>query len=338
MQSVAADLCLEPIKPMSLTPNKIKGIEDLTEDNYSSWSKQVTGALKIIYFDPHLQDKYYEDYTVGPEINKINRRCILEFLFSRMDEDNSNQFRAGILDVEIAKIQEMIEPTKEELEADPDAQARPGKMVPEMDHGPAHLWTIVRDFHQANNKANIYLIQAKIEKFKQDYKISISTHIDNFLKLKNEFLNRGGNFGKSYLGRRLLHSLHSSQMPEVRKILRKVKPITSQAVIAALKQYEDKNSESDFTSGHKLSKGISNLNMANNTFRKDPDKPKCTATKCVGPHPTSKCFKRMENAKAQREWFESRDLNLLKNHKNLARPSEPAKEEPTSTPVVELLL
>ncbi|OAV85467.1 hypothetical protein PTTG_30501, partial [Puccinia triticina 1-1 BBBD Race 1] len=59
---------------MSLTLHKIKGIEDLTDNNYASWSKQVRGALDVISFKPFLKDIYYEDMTIAPEINDINRK------------------------------------------------------------------------------------------------------------------------------------------------------------------------------------------------------------------------------------------------------------------------
>ena len=62
------------------------------------------------------------------------------------------------MDLEIPMVQEMLEPADEELEEDPDAQVRPVKIVLAIMQGPPHLWTLAKDFHQANNKANLYLI------------------------------------------------------------------------------------------------------------------------------------------------------------------------------------
>jgi hypothetical protein len=67
---------------LSATLNKIKGINNLTNNNYLSWSKQVKGALGIIFFDQYLLNANFEDFTVGNKINDINKRCILKFLFS----------------------------------------------------------------------------------------------------------------------------------------------------------------------------------------------------------------------------------------------------------------
>jgi hypothetical protein len=68
---------------------------------------------------------------------------------------------------------------------------------------PGHLWAIVKDFHQTNNKANLYLLQPKIEKLQQDFKTSISAHIDAFTQLKNKLLHRGCHVDESHLGRQM---------------------------------------------------------------------------------------------------------------------------------------
>ena len=61
-----------------------------------------------------------------------------------------------------------------------------------------------------DNEAPLYLIQAKIEKFKQDYETSISNDITEFTNLKSEFLNKGGYTDKNHLGWCLPKSLHST--------------------------------------------------------------------------------------------------------------------------------
>jgi hypothetical protein len=122
------------------------------------------GQLNSIFFDSYLTDIYYEDDEVEPSINHINRNCILQFLFSQMDKTNAARFRAGLLDVKIPFVREMIPPTDEEIEADPNAQPTPGRLVPAMGRRPGHLWSIIKDFHQSDNEANIYLLQNKILK------------------------------------------------------------------------------------------------------------------------------------------------------------------------------
>ncbi|KAI7955765.1 hypothetical protein MJO29_007164 [Puccinia striiformis f. sp. tritici] len=159
-----------------------------------------------------------------------------------LDESNSTRFRSALEDLEIPLIRQLIHPTEEELAANPNARPRTsGRLVPEITKRPAHLWSLVKDYHQSDNEASLYLIQSKLNSFQQDYKTSITTHIDSFIAIKHELINRGGFIDDAQLGRILLHSLDDSHLPEVKYILSHVKPINSRNVINALKSYEDNN-------------------------------------------------------------------------------------------------
>lgn len=170
---------------MSSTLNKIKGIKNLTNKNYTLWAKQVLGELNVIYFDTYLLDIYNEDYSVESGVNVINWKCLLEFMFSCMDNNNAFRFQSALTEVESPLVQEMIQPTEEDIEANPEAHPRPGNLVPEMICGSGDLLKIMTEFHQADNKANLYLIQAKIKNFHQDFKTPISAHLNKFYKLKS---------------------------------------------------------------------------------------------------------------------------------------------------------
>ncbi|KAI7967712.1 hypothetical protein MJO29_000989 [Puccinia striiformis f. sp. tritici] len=252
--------------------NKLKGIEDLTDNNFISWHKQVI-------------------------------------------------------------VQQVIQPTDEELEANPNARPHTtGRLVPEFLKGPAHLWRIIEDYHQSDNKASLYLIQSKLNNFQQDYKTSITTHLDVFTKLKHELVNRGGHVNESHLGRLLLHSLDNSHIAEVKYIINNLKPITSRGVIQPLKSYKDNNSNFGVSAKSKNTNTINNLKLAGNTFKPNALKPKCTPTNCLGPHPAAECFEKPENQKAEREWFESKGLPPP-NCANLAKAIQvkPPASEPAGT-------
>ncbi|KAI7948500.1 hypothetical protein MJO29_010165 [Puccinia striiformis f. sp. tritici] len=246
-----------------------------------------------------------------------------------MDKSNSTRFRSTLDDLDIPLTRQLIHPTEEELAVNPNARPRAtGRLVPEITKRPAHLWSMIKDYHQSDNEASLYLIQSKLNQFQQDYKTSITAHIDAFTALKHEFINRGGYVDESQLGRLLLHSLDDSHLPEVKYILSHIKPINSQSVINALKSYEDNNQNLKISSKSKNTSIVSNLKLAGNTFKSNAQKPKCTPTNCLGPHPASDCFKKPENRKAEKEWFESRGLPPP-NRANLAKQKEP---EPNPEP------
>jgi hypothetical protein len=167
---------------ISSTLNKIKGIEALTDNNFMVWLRQVIGSLKILFLHGYLIDKFYEDNGVSLDINNINRRCILKFLYSQMDSDNSTRFRAAYNNINIPLVQ--VEDKDDEDTKDPSIQH-----IPETVKGPAHLCAAIKTFHQSDNEANLYLIQSKIEKFTQDFKTSITAHINSFSKLKSKLAN-----------------------------------------------------------------------------------------------------------------------------------------------------
>ncbi|KAI7933351.1 hypothetical protein MJO29_016913 [Puccinia striiformis f. sp. tritici] len=294
---------------ISAALNKLKGIDDLTDTNFIGWLLHQKSTKSI------------------------------EFLFSRMDESNSTRFRAALDDLEIPLIRQLTHPTEEELAANPNARpCTTGRLVPEISKRPAHLWTIVKEYHQSDNEASLYLIQSKLNKFQQHFKTSITAHIDAFIALKHEFINRGGYVDESQLGRQLLHSLDDSHLPEVK--------ITSRSVINALKSYEDNNQNLKISSKSKntdiaarylsilvvpcsvqsvseygpMSRSMASLIAF---WLRRTARPIRSASVL---HPAKDCFKKTKNRKAEKEWFESRGFQPP-NRVNLAKPKEP---EPTT--------
>ncbi|POV97872.1 hypothetical protein PSTT_14780 [Puccinia striiformis] len=137
---------------------------------------------------------------------------------------------------------------------------------------------------------------------KQDQNTTITEHIDTFVKIKTEILNRGGRLEDITIARKLLNSLHSSHRDEVRHIIRVYVPLTFRGVTLALKQYELENSQLKNKSISKTTEKMNGLNMAGNTnFKK-----KCTPTHCQGTHEAAKCFAKPENAAAKKAWKKKR--------------------------------
>ncbi|KNF06204.1 hypothetical protein PSTG_00712 [Puccinia striiformis f. sp. tritici PST-78] len=118
-----------------------------------------------------------------------------------LTDRNFISFRSALIDLEVPLIRQVIRPTEEELAINPNARSRTtGRVVPEFIKGPSHIWKIVKDYHQSNNEASLYLIQSKLNNFQQDYKTLITAHIDAFTELKNKFVNRGGHVDEAHLG------------------------------------------------------------------------------------------------------------------------------------------
>jgi hypothetical protein len=91
--------------------------------------------------------------------DNIKKRCIVEFIFSRMDDVNLQRFRAQY-----------------------------DKEVESHDCSPAILWILIKDHHQLEHKASIFLIQTKMDNLKQAHGTSITNHIDLFVSLKTDMI------------------------------------------------------------------------------------------------------------------------------------------------------
>ncbi|KAH9451597.1 hypothetical protein Pst134EA_025544 [Puccinia striiformis f. sp. tritici] len=193
-----------------------------------------------------------------------------------MDESNPTRFRSALNDLDIPLTRHSIHPTKGELAVNPNAHpCATGQLIPKITKRPAHLWSIIKDYHQLDNEASLYLIPLNLNQLQQDYKTSITANIDASTTLKNEFINQGGYVNKSQLGQILLHSLNDSHLPEVQYISSHIKPINSQSVINALKSYEENNQNLKISSKSKITSIVNNLQLAGNTFKSNTPKPKC---------------------------------------------------------------
>ncbi|KAI7956607.1 hypothetical protein MJO28_003702 [Puccinia striiformis f. sp. tritici] len=143
----------------------------------------MIGNLSSLFFD-----RLIFPIPDAPEgnLDYINKRCVLQFIFGKMDQANSQRFRSLYND-----------------EVDPDGQSQPDL-----------LWILIKDHHQCENEAAIYLYQTKLDQLKQDQNTTITEHIDTFVKIKTEILNRGGRLEDITIARKLLNSLHSSHRDE----------------------------------------------------------------------------------------------------------------------------
>ena len=128
------------------TPSKVKIPSPLTDENFAIWLKQIMGSLKFLFLNHFINTN--PRYLEG-DMEYIKKRCRVEFIFSRMDNTNSERFRSQ---------------NKEEMGNDNAATSI--------------LWILIKDHHQIEHKASIFLIQTKLNNLKQKQNISINSHIN----------------------------------------------------------------------------------------------------------------------------------------------------------------
>ncbi|KAI7962773.1 hypothetical protein MJO28_000867 [Puccinia striiformis f. sp. tritici] len=246
--------------------SRLSILDKLDDTNYTTWSEQMIGNLSSLFFN-----RFIFPIPGAPEgdLDYINKRCVLQFIFGKMDHTNSQRFRSLYND----------EVNQEEYQLD------------------------------------------------QDQNTTVTEHIDNFIKIKTEILNRGGYLEDVTIARKLLNSMHAVHRDEVRHIIRAYSPLTFRGVTLALKQYELENAQLKNKSVIKLSDKISGLNVAGNTNVKK----RCTLTHCLGgTHKAAKCFQKPENAAAKKAWFDRvRSRNSANHVEANTKEEEPTKSEVT---------
>ena len=67
-----------------------------------------------MFLEKYLLNIYYDNEGVSPNINNINRICILEFLYAQVDVDNSTQFRTAYNDIMVTMIEVFNSEDKEQ--------------------------------------------------------------------------------------------------------------------------------------------------------------------------------------------------------------------------------
>ncbi|POW11363.1 hypothetical protein PSTT_05312 [Puccinia striiformis] len=98
--------------------------DKLDDSNYTTWSEQMIGNLASSLFDRLI---FPVPNAPKGNLDYINKRCVLQFIFGKMDQANSQRFRSLYND-----------------EVDPEGQCQPDL-----------LWILIKDHHQCENEAAI---------------------------------------------------------------------------------------------------------------------------------------------------------------------------------------
>lgn len=240
--------------------SKISVNDKLSDSNYISWAISIQRALRSVGLQLYIKD---ESSLSDNKDFDVYRDCITNWILNSMDSTNSNRMQSRIM-----------VPDDENLE---------------LIYSPQKLWEETRRYHAPCTEAARFRLETELDAFKQGYKSSFITHIDNFTLLKDRLLLAGGEITTERLARRLLQSLNTSHKEMVDSIIRNITPLSYEAVEVEIKRMI---SESGAITSSNLS--ASNINSESNhgNFR---NRVKCTPTKCQGPHPAAECFSKPEN-------------------------------------------
>ncbi|KAG0139780.1 hypothetical protein CROQUDRAFT_54243, partial [Cronartium quercuum f. sp. fusiforme G11] len=159
-----------------------------------------------------------------------------------------------------------------------------------IDYNPYKLWDFLKTRHFSLTEGKLRIVDKALHDYKQSASDSLSSHVDKFEKLIQEFFSYGGEMSDVQSARLLM-----SATPDVDSndtltavIYAVVVPFTRQGLSNYLKQME---SNSTWTSPV-----IQEVNACTANS-------KCTPTHCMGLHKYRDCFARPGNEKQKAEWI-----------------------------------
>lgn len=249
--------------------------DELTDDNYVSWSQAMSEILQYIDVDPYLKKDPYVDKSLTDQENTKTKFIITTYILNYLDSNNS-------------------------------IQARNFLSCPEDPHtiiySPSKIWIFLKNRHARITEVKLAAVTKALYSSKIQRSESLSSYLDRFENLTREFYLYKGQLSDHQSARMLVDSIPSLSETTTDLIHMQVVPFTRQGVADYLREYETRQgwmspamreaNSADASSHGKMSKGRG--------------KSRCTEDVCLGPHPERDCWSKPENGKKRDEYLAKR--------------------------------
>lgn len=175
-------------------------------------------------------------------------------------------------------------------------------------YDPYRLWKFINSYHCSITEARLTVITSTLHSLKQKLSDSLSTHLDNFNIVLNEFYKFFGQMSKTQATRLLISSLRPEYDTTVKMIYMTVKELTIQKVSNILLESEVQSGGWANSAVFQLSShAASTESISGNQFRRS----KCTQAVCVGPHDRQECFKLSQNSEKKATWIAKQEAGCV---------------------------
>lgn len=154
---------LSPAYTINASLSKIAVNAKLNDNNYISWAISIQRALWSIGLQNYIKS---ESSMSDTNHFDIHCDCITNWILNSMNSINANRMQSRI----------MI-PNDENLE---------------LIYSPQKFCEETRWYHAPFTEAARFRLETELDALKQGYKISLTTHLDNFISLKDRLLLAGG--------------------------------------------------------------------------------------------------------------------------------------------------
>lgn len=304
-------------KDLIKSPGNFKFSDELTDDNYVSWSQAVSELLQSIDLDSFVTTQDYIDPSFSHAENKKTRFIVTMFILNHLDSNNNLRSRNFLSDPN-----------------DPHVLL----------YNPCKLWAFLKNRHAKITEVKLSVVTKALYSCTIHRNDSLSSYLDKFENLIREFYLYRGQMSDHQSARMLVDSISSLSETTRELIHAQVNPFTRQGVADYLREFETRQ-------GWTLS-AIREANAADNSqssrSKKSTTRVRCTKDVCQGPHPEEDCWSRPENAR-KKEDFLARNRGdrksgnsapqaaTVRGRKKLSPPSASAAISSTGSDVIALL-
>lgn len=249
--------------------------DELTDDNYVSWSQAMSEILQSIDLDPFLKHEDYVDDSLSELENKKTKFIVTMYILNHLDSNNNVQARNFL--------------------SSPDD---PHTIV----YSPAKIWVFLKNRHARITEVKLAAVTKALYACKIQRSESLTSYLDRFENLIREFYLFKGQLSDHQSARMLIDSISTLSETTTELIHVQVVPFTRQGVSDYLREYETRQGW--------MSPAMREANAVEaaipGRFPKTRGRVRCTEDVCVGPHPERDCWSKPENSKKKEEYLAKR--------------------------------
>lgn len=247
----------------------------LSDTNFTDWAPSILESLQTLCLSPYLTIPTYHEESMTMARHEKLKEVLTTWMISHMDADNARRTRSHL------------------------TSYSSGVMTTAYD--PHTLWTFINSYHCSITEARLTVITSTLHSLKQSLSDNLTSHLDKFNLVLNEFCKFSGEMSETQAARLLINNLRPEYDTTVKMIYMTVKDLTIPKVSSILLESKVQSGGWANSAVYQLSSASANANAsASNSY--NSKRAKCSQNACVGPHNRSECFELPQNAEKKRAW------------------------------------
>lgn len=275
----------DPIKSLG----NFKFSDELTDDNYISWSQAASELLESIDLDAFIVKENYVDPFLSDVKNQKTWFNVTMFILNHLDNSNNLQSRNHLSDPK-----------------DPQVLV----------YNPFKIWTFLKNRHARITEVKLTVVTKSLYASTIGRNDLLSTYLEKFENLMRQFFLYRGQMSDHQSARMLVDSISSLSETTREPIHAQVVPFTRQGVSDYLWEYEIRQGW--------VSPAMREANTVETTnssrLIRNQSKTSCCREMFYGPHPSEDCWAKPENAK-KKEKYLARSHGVKKGYHSFPQAS-----------------